>query len=354
MQKTNMVNAMAQRQIKAEKKKEKIKNNKKKQNINLNKKLKILERLNEKETKQMEENLNKRLNAANKRHQNNLIRRNSLSLSNSNQNNDYDIDINGGMGMAMNEEIEIENINKYIDIISMKRLSGKFLYIPRIVRKSSVSSSDLYYSIENLYNNTTPAAGDKDNDDCDVIHVLKTWIKNTNNINFMNSKYNKDVLLVINRLICFDINKLNIKSAKLLIKILILLCKNKIGLQLLAFKYAFKLLMYYKYCLDEYFFKHNEIYKNVLPQLAILIVRIFQSNNDYINKEYKNDKDYKKFKKQTETFLLLNLYKSMVLIKIGLIFKNKMIKFENNQRIIDGILNILIEIPFINGNNNIN
>merc|ERR1712157_327669 len=138
---------------------------------------------------------------------------------------------------------------------------------------------------------------------------------------------------------------------KLLIKNLVLLTKNKNGLELLAFKYTSKLLLYYKHCLNEYFCKNNIVYKSILPQISIILVRIFQ-NTSYDNTS-SSDKDYKKFKKQTQSFLLLNLYKSSFLIKISSIFKlicknnNEQIELYINQRILDGILNILNQIPLI-------
>ena len=213
----------------------------------------------------------------------------------------------------------------------------------------------------NATNNLLAMPGKNNDNNSKLEEILKIWLKDTAEINFKDKKYDKDVLLVINRLICFDINILHFKCCKLFIKNLIFLTKNKIGTELLSYRYVSTLLSFYKKCVNEYFYKNNQIYKSILPQLSILLVKVFQ--NSYIDHVlYKNDKDYKKFKKQTGSFLLLNLYKSSFLIKISSLFKSIFCSMNNdnidlylNQRILDGILNILIQIPLtLKKHNNMN
>lgn len=378
MEKVKRDNAIKQKQMRAEKKKQKIDKDKKKPSIKFDKKSTNLQKLNEKETKKAQQILDKRMNNAviNKRNQI-RSRKNSLSisvsLSNDPQNNSSSQLLNqpfpplppkDDVNYLKIDKIGDEDIKmdetKYFDTNLLTRLSGKFLHIPRIVRKSS--ASDLYSQIEILYRDTNTLLSQKNsNNNNDLEGILKAWLKNTAEINFKDRKYDKDVLLVVNRLIYFDVNTLNFKCCKLFIKNMIILTKNKIGTELLSFKYVSTLLTFYKKCLNEYFYKNNQIYKSILPQLSILLVKIFQ--NSYIDHpNHKNDKDYKKFKKQTGSFLILNLYKSSFIIKISSLFKSiccsmniNNINLYLNQRILDGILNILIQIPLtLKKHNNIN
>mmetsp|Transcript_18913 Transcript_18913/g.30049 ORF Transcript_18913/g.30049 Transcript_18913/m.30049 type:complete len:1006 (-) Transcript_18913:746-3763(-) len=351
MEKVNKYNEIKQKHIKAEQNKQKYNKANK-----YNKKSIKIEQVNNSEKDGAAKH--------NKRSHLNRPRRNSLSISISNENDNSNEDVAAKTESKTevdelrrgDEDIQIEDEGKYFDTNLMSRLSGKFLHIPRIVRKSS--SSDLYSHIEMLYHNTNAlilksknAHNHHHNGNANILsleEILRAWLKNTNTLNFKDRKHDKDVLLVVNRMIYFDLNALNVKCSKLLIRNLLLLSKNKTGLELLSTRYVAVLLAYYKRCCNEYFYKESQVYKSILTQVSTLLVRIFQNTyNDY--HIYKNDKDYKKFKRQTSSFVLLNLYKSSMLIKFASIFKsisNGSIPAMNaNHKVLDGMLSILIEIP---------
>ena len=324
MEKELDLRRMKQRQIKAERKKQKINKDRKQPMIEVHKKLKKMEKLNQSELKKMEESLQKRFkNAANKRHKNMKQRKNSL--------------------IVPPEEMKVEDIDdsKYLDVSTLKRLSNKFLFIPRVVRKSA--ASDLYGHIEAFYEKTLLLLSPKNRQSTNSLkleEIIKVWLSSTNSLNFKERKYDRDVLLVMNRLLCFDLNKLCMKTSKLMLKMLSSLTKNRMALELLAFKYTKQLLSFYKGCLEDYFHgnRGHQASKAVLPQLSSVLVRCLLNTFDVRNG---GDRDYKRFKKHSQSLMLLNLYKSSFLVDI------QDIEQCINHRILDGILNILVPIPVI-------
>ena len=301
MQKENAINAIKQKQIKAEIQQQRILNMKKFPMLKLDEKLRSFEKENEIKTKEIEDNLNKRLqNAANKREK---MRRNSLISTASPITDDF---------VSMST-CDVEDEAKYFDMAHYERLSAMFCNIPRIVRKSS--SSNLYIRIEALYKNTNKF------DKAKVEKALKIWFESTNCITFGQRKHDKDALLVINRLTCFNLSKLEMNCATLLVQNLLLLTKNKKGLDLLIFKYSLILMMYYQQCLNAFVFESDESFKGILPQIGALLSRMFESALAYAKNDRGGDKEYKKFRKQTVSLLLLNLFKSSLMNTMATIFK---------------------------------
>jgi len=225
---------------------------------------------------------------------------------------------------------DAHNERKYVDTTAMTRLSSKFLYIPRIVRKSSASA--LYPHIERLYNNTNallvkrPALMQKSlspssqsqHDTQELTGILRTWSNNTQHIDFSDTRHDKDVLLVLNRLTHFDINRVDTQSGRVLLRILIALARNQTGLELFSCKYISQLLTYYSTCVTQQCANANanaavgdddDDAVSHCRQICVLLTRVFAYS--YTEQTpYKHDKTYLKFKRQIASFVLLNAYKS--------------------------------------------
>merc|ERR1719242_1321358 len=178
--------------------------------------------------------------------------------------------------------------------------------------------------------------------------VLQEWIGNTKDFQFKDKKYDRELVLVMNRMMCFDLNKVDSESASSMLKSLWLLTKNRMALELLSLKYSSTILRFYKICLSQYMKSDMDTSAELITSVSALLVRILSNSVEMKDK----DRDWKRFKKQSSSLLLLTLYKSCLLLKIGAVFglmdgveQQKRLRKCIDDHVADSILTVLIQIP---------
>lgn len=156
-------------------------------------------------------------------------------------------------------------------------------------------------------------------------------------------------------MMCFDVNKLEPQSASSMLKALWSLTKNRMAMELLTYKYSATLLRFYKKCLSEYMeaitsksTKTIMAMKELIPSISVLLVRML-SIDSKPEKLEKSDRDWKRFRKQSLSLLILTFYKSQIVLKMTAVFQSISDGEHISQCIGDGVINsmlsILVQIP---------
>jgi len=118
----------------------------------------------------------------------------------------------------------------------------------------------------------------------------------------------------------------------MLLQCLLQLTQNKKCLDLVIFKYSLRAIKFYKHCLNARM--------DLLEQTHALLIRMFDSA---LAREMSGDKEYKKFKKETVSLLLLNLYKASLIDVIAAFI----LKSDGNMKQMKMIWTLMHMLPLI-------
>ena len=234
----------------------------------------------------------------------------------------------------------VSDIERYYKSSVIDKGSIKYMAIPKLNNVSTIAKDQIHH----FYAKTSKFIGGKSVNFKLLDDAMRELLKKTVEVNFEDMYYRNDVLLVINRLIQFDLSSMPFKCSKSMINLFVLYSVNSDGTLLLTIKYLKQLLLFYNECVYQYFYQKNDSFKPVLPQISILLSRVISKINSNQSK-YDNDAIYQQFKSHCIYFALLQVYNASILIKIFNFFKCINVNKEYlDNNIYDTFLSILLPI----------